>query len=145
VSNVYSIALSPLHCREGGRVIHRVPGESPSVADVLDFLPELNSQGFRCWGPRTSISDSKHAELRSELLDGELSPAPLEQLNGWLSSFSPSRRWKQDSYALKHTFERETGTYVINGAFIVAVIMAGFEIKITAGPNALIKMQRAAL
>jgi hypothetical protein len=75
---------------------------------------------------------------------GGLSQANVKRLNGWLSSFDASRTWKHGSYALKHTFEREAGTYMMNGAFIVCVLMAGFEILID-GQNALMKMQRGAL
>lgn len=141
--------LSPFCRRDHGKVIKRVAGwyDSISVADVLDFLPELNVHGFRCYGRLGSITDSEHSKLRADLLDpnslGGMAPAHIEQLDGWLSSFKPSRHWKQNSYDLKHTFERETGTYFMDGAFITCVLMKGFEIKI-AGPTALIKMQRPA-
>jgi hypothetical protein len=141
------LSIDTLLSRKNGRVIRRVPGENPTVGDILDFLPDLNIQGFRCWGRLSDISNEKHRELRAELLNpdalGGLSLATTEQVRGWLTSFVPSRRWKQLSYGLKHTFERETGTYMMDGAFIVCVLMAGFEIKI-AGPSALIKMQRPA-
>jgi hypothetical protein len=118
-----------------------------TITEILERLPDLNAHGFRCYGNRVAISNSEHSKLRDDLRDanslGGLSPARVEQLAGWLSSFNPSHRWKLESYALKHTFERETGTYMINGAFIVGVIMAGFEIKVAA-PNALIKAQRPA-
>ncbi len=139
--------LSPLHVRENGKAICQLSGEQASLADILDFLPDLNAYGFRTWTRWGKITDSEHNRLRAELQNpnciGGLSPATLERLAGWLSSFDRSLRWKQDSYALKHTFERETRTYMMNGAFIVGVLMAGFEIKI-AGPNALIKAQRPA-
>jgi hypothetical protein len=141
------VNLSPLGCRKNGKVIFQIPGECASVEDILSFLPELNMHGFRCYGRVGSITDAEHAKLRDNLRDrealGGLSTTTLTCLNGWLSSFDRSRRWQQDSYALKHTFERETGKYMMNGAFIVAVLMAGFEIKIAA-PNALMKMQRPA-
>ena len=137
-------ALSSLHRRENSKIIRPIPGEVTTLAEVMDFLPDLNIHGFRCYGWPGA---AKHRELRDELMNpnalGGLSPSAMEQLSGWLSSFVPSRRWKQHSYALKHTFERETGTYLMDGAFIVCVLMAGFAIKI-ASPSALIKMQRPA-
>jgi hypothetical protein len=143
----YSCILSPLHCRENGRVIQKVAGAAVTFRDILDFLPELNIHGFRCYG-RCAISEAEHQELRAEMLNpgalGGLSQANVKQLKGWLFAFNHSPKWKQDSYSLKHTFERETGTYMMNGAFIVCVLMAGFEIKID-GPSALMKMQRPAL
>src|SRR5450631_2860873 len=127
--------LSPLH-RSANGSIRLIPGERATVKDILDFLPELDIWGFRCYG------DAKHRELRAKLLNpdalGGLSQANVERLHNWLCSFHASHRWKHRSYALKHTFERETGTYMMNGAFIVCVLMAGFEIQID-GPSALMK------
>ena len=40
------------------------------------------------------------------------------------------------SYGLKHVFERDTGRYVTNGAFICAAIHSGFDYKLIPGsPN----------
>lgn len=140
---------SPFARSGGGKIIKRVRGyfEGITVAQVLDFLPELNAHGFRCHGRLGAITNSEHAKLRADLLNpdslGGMLPARVEQLRGWLSSFEPSKRWKQSSYSLKHVFERETGTYMMNGSFITCVLMEGFEIKID-GESALIKMQRPA-
>lgn len=44
--------------------------------------------------------------------------------------FSRSRtRHKFSSYALKHVLEEQTGEYITNGDFIVAMILSGFAFK----------------
>lgn len=132
-----------------GKNVCQLSGIRPTLAEVVDLLPELNIHGFRCFG-RNAISEAEHRKLRDKLCDpeslGGLSRAAMKQLAGWLSSFNPSRTWAKSyrTYGLKHTFERETGTYLMDGAFITGVLMAGFEIKID-GPTALIKARRPAL
>jgi hypothetical protein len=139
--------IRPLRRGNKGEVIVLRSSGTPSVAEVVGLLPELNSFGFRSQGRLGAVQDAEHCKLRDDLLNpdavGGLSAPTLKILNGWLSSFVPARRWKQHSYALKHVFERETRTYVTEGAFIVALLIGGFELKV-AGSSALIKLQRPA-
>jgi hypothetical protein len=139
--------LNPMFRRGNGKVIGTNSWERISVAEVLDSIPEINSHGFRCYGRIGAISDSEHLKLRADLLApdclGGLSARNLQALKRWLSSFVRAHRWKQDSYSLKHVLERETGTYMTNGAFIVALLMDGYEVKIS-GSSALIAIQRPA-
>jgi hypothetical protein len=140
--------LSPLHWRDNGRIIHQISSERATVEQILDFIPELNAHGFRCYGNHVSISNKEHTKLRDALRDPksifDLSESKVSQLNGWLSSFKRCSHWRHTSYSLKHRFERETGTYVSDGAFIVCVLMAGFETKMY-GPTVLLKMRRPVL
>jgi hypothetical protein len=124
---------------DGQKVIWQVGGERATAREILDFLPDLNANGFHQVKGRTGLLDLDVA--------GTPSHANAAQLAGWLTSFDETRVWNkwQDSYGLKHTFERETGTYMPNGAFIVGVIQAGFTIRTTSGLNAQMKLMRAAL
>lgn len=127
------------------------PCSGASVDEILHILPELNAFGFRCYG-RNGITDEKHAELRAQLLHpedhiGGLAPRKAKCLHRWLRPFLPTnRQWRHNSYGLKHVFERETGVYLINGAFIVGVLQDLLTIKIESdSTNCLIAARRPSL
>jgi hypothetical protein len=109
-----------------------------SRAELIESIPEINARGFR-----TDETDEVHTVLRAELVQ-DTADSAFVLLNGWLSSFDRSDNPRLNSYGLKHVYERETCRYLINGAFIIGCIMAGFTVRVT-GVNGLIAAKRRAI
>ena len=93
-----------------------------SVTGVLQGMHGLCATGFDVDGP-TPGPDFLH-QVAAALT--------------WISGDSDRARvvLRRGSYALKHIIERDVGTYIPNGAAIVAGALAGFQIvRAGEGPN----------
>ena len=109
------------------------------IAQVIKQIPELNEFGIGLFNGGRGLSEREktHAlkEGQEALLDSaDQCTAICEWLRQMEKIKTISRRCT--SYGLKHVFERDTGRYVTNGAFICAAIHSGFDYKLIPGsPN----------
>lgn len=66
----------------------------------------------------------------------------VELCEKWIKEFARARKTincSSNSYSLKHTVERWSGTYISNGAFIQAALNLGYRYK-RFRPNAIFNM-----
>jgi hypothetical protein len=75
----------------------------------------------------------------------KLNPSHKATLLKWIDhriTAQKSCNSKQTSYLLKHFFEQETGIFVLNGAFKVAMIESGYTPNNPYAVNATYKIRR---
>lgn len=96
---------------------------------VMTEYPRLTDEGYGLSNlePETSERlERERADLRRNL--GEVQAAAE-----WISRQERQSRLSKrssSSYGLKHVMERETGTYVTNGAFIAAALIIGVPARL---------------
>jgi len=102
--------------------------------NILNRFPNLTANGFG--NPSESDFQSARQDLQNLLSEFQCSCV-------YLSRRRKTKPFKIDftSYGLKHMAERQFGTYISNGALIVAGLHLGFEHNVF-GPNACFKMSQ---
>ena len=99
------------------------------IRKVISDNPNLSAAGFDGGDPRYTFEFGEYEMIR--------------RCVGWIEkNVTPTKtvRYGISSYGYKHVVERETGAYVINGAFIVAAILAGYQYRVYGGINAMFNM-----
>ncbi len=108
----------------------------PTLAEVMQEHPLLNSFGIGVFDPRRKTSEQRRAEFaagREELVARE---ATVLEIAAWLrENITPIKTPNFDSYGMKHVVERVVGEYITNGEFIAAALIAGYSFKYGEGPN----------
>ncbi|MCA0252640.1 MAG: hypothetical protein LCH76_10200 [Actinobacteria bacterium] len=108
-----------------------------TLAEVMEEHPQLTSFGIGVFDQRHKTPDVRAAEMaleRADLIEGE---ANVHKIVRWLrdNDLRPIQTPHANSYALKHTVERQIG-YVTNGEFIAAAFIVGYPYRYRA-PNVL--------
>ena len=119
---------------------------------VLQQYPSLHYRGF---GPPLPLGswrklpqkdrDRIFAEDRQQLLNATNEVALAVE---WLSDVEQQKKInpKARSYGLKHTAETLLGTYLGNGVFMAAAIIAGFKLRVDrSGLNACFNMSQKSI
>lgn len=101
-----------------------------TLAEVMEEHPELTSFGIGVFDQRRKTPDVRAAEMaqeRADLIEGE---ANVHKIVRWLrdNDLRPIQTPNANSYALKHTVERQIG-YVTNGEFIAAAFIVGYPYR----------------
>lgn len=86
---------------KGGEIV-RPNGGCVTIPSILDFLPELNAHGFRCYW-RPAITDAQHRILRDEL---RKDTAALKSACRWLKGFEACERWTSATLGIPRTWGR---------------------------------------
>lgn len=99
------------------------------IKKVLSDTPGLSAAGFDGGDPRYPFTKSEYEMVRLCV--------------NWITkNVTPTKtiRYSISSYGYKHICEREVGQYIINGAFICAAILTGYQYRIYGGINAMFNM-----
>jgi hypothetical protein len=99
------------------------------IQKVLADNPGLSAAGFDVGDPSYTFEADEYEMIRRCCDWIEKNVTPTHNIRTTISS-----------YGFKHIVERETGAYVINGAFIVAAILMGYQYRIRGGINACFNM-----
>ncbi len=111
-----------------------------AFAEVMQQHPQLNSFGIGVFHARRKTAEQRQTDLaagREELAGGV---AMVMETAAWLrENITPIKTPTASSYSVKYVMERATGSYVTNGEFIAAALLAGYTFKY-AQPNVLFGM-----
>ncbi|MFF4424724.1 hypothetical protein ACFY04_28780 [Streptomyces sp. NPDC001549] len=115
---------------------------SPTLVEVMQQHPLLSRFGIGVYDPLRKTTEQRKAELaadRERLAEDE---AMVMETTAWLrENITPIKTPTASSYYVKHVMERTTRTYVANGVFIAAALIAGYPFKYEQ-PNVLFGMSR---
>jgi hypothetical protein len=114
------------------------------IKEILDIV---GPSGFVGYFDLVPLGDGRHERKRSESWNEagitEDDQKMIDHCKQWIRQFVGPRKTVNSkgssSYGLKHTVEQWAGTYILNGAFIVAAVEEGYEYK-RSGPNAYFNM-----
>ncbi|MER6494453.1 hypothetical protein [Streptomyces griseorubiginosus] len=111
-----------------------------AFAEVMQQHPQLNSFGIGVFDAHRKTAEERQTDLaagREELAGGV---AMVMETAAWLrENITPIKTPTASSYSVKHVMEQATGSYVTNGEFIAAALLAGYTFKY-AQPNVLFGM-----
>lgn len=109
------------------------------IAQVIKQIPELNDFGIGLYNRGRGLSEEEKREKLKEGQEALLNNADwCTVICEWLRPMQKIKtiNRRHTSYGLKHIFERDSGQYVTNGAFICAAVHSGFDYKLTpSNPN----------
>ncbi len=112
----------------------------PTLAGVMQHHPLLHTFGIGVFEPRGKTPEQRQAEFAAGRVDLAGREAAVLETAAWLrENITPIKTPTVDSYGMKHVMERATHTYVTNGEFIAAALIAGYPFRYVQ-PNVLFGM-----
>ncbi|MFJ3902306.1 hypothetical protein [Streptomyces sp. NPDC090025] len=94
---------------------------------VMQRHPLLNDFGIGVFEPFRKTAEQRRAELDSDRESLLAGVGKVWETVAWLSqNIAPIKTPTVSSYGVKHVMERATGTYVTNGEFIAAALLADY-------------------
>jgi hypothetical protein len=121
-------------------MVARRQNTPPTLAEVMEQHPLLCSFGIDVFAPRRKTPEQRRAALVTERENLAGREAVVRETAAWLREhITPIKTPTVSSYGMKHVMQQATGTYVTNGEFIAAALIAGYPFKY-AQPNVLFGM-----